>query len=97
MEIFGFRLFRAFHSVFRIEVLVLSSLNINSFFRRKIRDTISKTFPDIPKETLTSLIPNKEEMSVMKILTYGERNVTCYCLKKNPIFFEVDGYILPTG
>lgn len=67
------------------------------FFRRKVREAISRTFPEIPKETLMSLLPNKEEMSVMKLLTHSDKNVTCYCLQKNPIFFEVDGLIFPTG
>ncbi|XP_066929869.1 eukaryotic translation initiation factor 2D-like [Clytia hemisphaerica] len=82
--------------MFKKPFKVKTNTAIRGSERRKIRETISKTFPEIPKETLTSLIPNKEEMSVMKILTYSERNVTCYCLKKNPIFFEVEGCILPT-
>ena len=67
------------------------------FFRRKVREAISKTFPDIPKETLSLLIPNKDEMSVMKLFTHSEKNITCYCLRKNPIFFDIEGHLIPTG
>ena len=62
-----------------------------------MRESISKTFPDISKETLLLLIPNKDEMSVMKLFTHNEKNVTCYCLRKNPIFFDIGGALIPTG
>ena len=43
------------------------------------------------------MIPQKEDMSVMKIYTHGGETAVVYVLKKNPIFFEVDDTIFPTG
>ena len=49
--------------------------------------------PDDIKE----LVPNKEEMTVMKVYTHSGVNVVVYCLGKTPIFFDVDGTVYPTG
>lgn len=72
--------------------------NVTNFcFRRKLRENVGKAFPHLSSNELSELVPSKDEMTVMKIYTYTEKNVTCYCLQKNPIFFETEGFLLPTG
>ena len=67
------------------------------FFRRKLRENVLKWHPAFNSEQLLNLIPNKEEISVSRLVTHSEKNVTCYFLNKNPILFEVDEILLPTG
>lgn len=82
--------------MFKKPFKVKSNTAIRGSERRKFRDAVGRNYPEIPSDMLSTLVPNKEEMTVMKILTYSEQNITCYCLKKNPIFFEINGSIMPT-
>merc|ERR1712243_123617 len=82
--------------MFRKPFKVKSNNAIRGSERRKLKDHVSKSFPLLPHEEVCSLVPNKETMSVMNISTYNETTVTCYCLHKNPILFDVEGTLLPT-
>jgi len=82
--------------MFRKPFKIKSNTAIRGSERRKLRDTLSKCFPHIQSESLSSIIPNKEEMSVMKLHTHSEDNLTCYILNKNPICFEREGLLIPT-
>jgi len=75
---------------------VKSNVAIRGSDRRKLKDHVSKSFPLLPSDELLLLVPNKDPMTVMTVLTYNETNVTCYCLHKTPILFDVDGTLLPT-
>lgn len=66
-------------------------------FRKKLRAEISKQFSDFPPDDLANIIPNKEEMSVMKVYTHSGENVIVYILQKCPIFFELHKVLYPTG
>ncbi|XP_064625145.1 eukaryotic translation initiation factor 2D-like [Lineus longissimus] len=81
-----------FHKPFRVK----SQSAIRSSDRKKLRAEIKSQFVDLTEDELRDLVPNKEEMSVMKIFTHSEDNVMVYVLKKNPIFFEVDRVVYPT-
>ena len=58
-----------------------------------------KQFSQITDDKLSELLPNKEDVFVTKIETHNEICVTCYCLNKNPLFFEMDKekILYPTG
>jgi predicted ribosome-associated RNA-binding protein Tma20 len=67
------------------------------FYRRKLRNDILREFPHITQELASEIIPNKEDMSVMKIMTHSGANVTAYTLNGSPIFFQVETKLYPTG
>ena len=50
----------------------------------------------LPDE-LAEMVPNKEEMSIMKVETHSGDVAFVYCLHKNPIFFEMKDNLFPTG
>jgi len=65
--------------------------------RQKLRADVQKSFPNITADDLSSLIPNKEEMSVTKITTHSGDLAVIYSVNGEPIFFEVEKRIFPTG
>lgn len=50
-------------------------------------------------DKLGEILPNKEDVFVTKVETHNDICVTCYCLNKNPLFFEVEkeNMLYPTG
>jgi len=82
--------------MFRKPFKVKSNNAIRGSERRKLKDHVSKSFPCMAPEDISLLVPNKEPMSVMNISTHNESTVTCYCLHKTPILFDVNGTLLPT-
>ena len=65
--------------------------------RKKLRQDVTKQYPGLSDEAASSIIPNKEEMSVMKIYTHSGQSVIVYNLQKIPVFFEIDRILYPTG
>ncbi len=70
---------------------------VHFFCRKRLRGEIGRLFPGIPPERLNEVVPNKEEMSVMKLYTHSGESVIVYCLQRNPAFFEIEKQIYPTG
>lgn len=66
-------------------------------FRRKLKADLSAAFPLLSADELSELVPNKEELNVVKIYAHKGDAVTVYVLHKNPVFFEVDKKLFPTG
>lgn len=66
-------------------------------FRRKLKSDISAAFPSLSADELSELVPNKQELNVVKIYAHKGDAVTLYVLQKNPLFFEVEKRLYPTG
>lgn len=66
-------------------------------FRRKLKADISAAFPVLSADELSELVPNKEELNVVKIYAHKGDAVTLYVLHKNPLFFELEKRLYPTG
>ncbi|NXY88722.1 EIF2D factor, partial [Alcedo cyanopectus] len=64
--------------------------------RRKLRADVAAAFPNLSAEQLTELIPNKEELNVIKIYSHKGEAVTVYVNNRNPILFEVEKALYPT-
>ncbi|XP_056130384.1 eukaryotic translation initiation factor 2D [Lampris incognitus] len=64
--------------------------------RRKLKADISAGFPSLSPKEVSELVPNKEELNVVKIYAHKGDAVTLYVLHKNPLFFEVDKRLYPT-
>lgn len=65
--------------------------------RRKLRADISTAFPLLSVEDLNELVPNKEELNIVKIYAHKGDATTLYVLHKNPIFFQLEKRLFPTG
>ena len=55
---------------------------------------MAEQFPDVAAE---EVVPNKDHMTVMKAFTHADYTVMIYCLNNDPIFFEWEGRLFPTG
>nr|XP_019951500.1 PREDICTED: eukaryotic translation initiation factor 2D [Paralichthys olivaceus] len=75
---------------------VKSNTVIKGSDRRKLKADISAAFPSLCADELSELIPNKEELNVVKIYAHKGDAVTLYVLHKNPLFFEVEKRLHPT-
>lgn len=78
-----------------ITALILTKLV--SVLRRKLKADISAAFPSLTADELSELVPNKEELNVVKIYAHKGDAVTLYVLNKNPLFFELEKQLYPTG
>jgi translation initiation factor 2D len=46
---------------------------------------------------LSEVVPNKEEINVVKVYAHKGDAITLYVLHKNPLFFELEKRLYPTG
>ncbi|XP_040007517.1 eukaryotic translation initiation factor 2D [Xiphias gladius] len=75
---------------------VKSNTVIKGSDRRKLKADVSAAFPSLSAEELSELVPNKEELNVVKIYAHKGDAVTLYVLHKNPLFFELEKRLHPT-
>ncbi|XP_033826014.1 eukaryotic translation initiation factor 2D [Periophthalmus magnuspinnatus] len=75
---------------------VKSNTVIKGSDRRKLKVDLATAFPVLTADELSELVPNKEELNVVKIYAHKGDAVTLYVLNKNPLFFELGKCIYPT-
>ena len=66
-------------------------------FRKRLRLEFSQQYPDVSDQHLAELFGTKDEMTVMKICTHCGKDIVVYTMYKNPILFNVDDVLYPTG
>ncbi|XP_059351890.1 eukaryotic translation initiation factor 2D-like isoform X2 [Daphnia carinata] len=81
-----------FNKPFRVK----SNTPIKGSERKKLKAELQKCYPTITEEDLALAIPNKEEMSVMKIETHGGEIVSAHVVGKKPIVFHIRDKLYPT-
>ncbi|XP_070695825.1 eukaryotic translation initiation factor 2D isoform X2 [Pempheris klunzingeri] len=82
--------------MFARQFRVRSNTAIKGSDRRKLKADISTAFPSLSADELSELVPNKEELNVVKIYTHKGDAVTLFVLHKNPLFFELEKRLYPT-
>ncbi|ELT91730.1 hypothetical protein CAPTEDRAFT_202452 [Capitella teleta] len=75
---------------------VRSQTLIKGSDRKKLRAELSKQFPSVSADVFSSIVPNKEEMSLMKITAHSRESIQVYCVQKNPVIFELNQQLFPT-
>uniref|UniRef100_A0A4W3GNV9 Eukaryotic translation initiation factor 2D n=1 Tax=Callorhinchus milii TaxID=7868 RepID=A0A4W3GNV9_CALMI len=75
---------------------VKSNTVIKGSDRRKLKAQVVSLFPSLSGHQLSQLVPNKEELNVVKINSHKGDAVTVFVLNRNPIFFEVEKRLYPT-
>ncbi|XP_003393208.1 eukaryotic translation initiation factor 2D [Bombus terrestris] len=78
---------------------VKSNNQLKGTERKKLCEEILAAYPTLTDEETQSLIPKKETISVMKILTYSGHSGKVYCVAKIPMFFQLESLhqaLLPT-
>ncbi|XP_062998856.1 eukaryotic translation initiation factor 2D [Elgaria multicarinata webbii] len=81
-----------FAKAFRVK----SNTAIKGSDRRKLRSDVAATFPTLTSEQLSEVVPNKEELNVIKLYTHKGEALTVYANGRNPIFFEIEKTLYPT-
>ncbi|XP_037336440.2 eukaryotic translation initiation factor 2D [Pungitius pungitius] len=82
--------------MFARQFRVRSNTAIKGSDRRKLKADVSAAFPSLTADELSELIPNKEELNVVKIYAHKGDALTLYVLHKNPLFFELEKRLYPT-
>ncbi|KAF7695022.1 eukaryotic translation initiation factor 2D [Silurus meridionalis] len=81
-----------FTKAFRVK----SNTVIKGSDRRKLKADVSAAFPSLSADDLKELVPNKEELNVVKIYAHKGDAVTLYVLHRNPLFFQLEKHLYPT-
>ncbi|GFN77044.1 eukaryotic translation initiation factor 2d-like [Plakobranchus ocellatus] len=68
---------------------VKTQTSIKASDRKKLRADIQNQYPNLTDEDIAKLIPIKEEMTLVKINTHGDDNVSVYCSGKTPTFYHI--------
>ncbi|XP_012346912.1 eukaryotic translation initiation factor 2D isoform X2 [Apis florea] len=78
---------------------VKSNNQLKGTERKKLCEEILAVYPTLTDEETQTLIPKKEAISVMKIVTHNGHLGKIYCVAKIPMFFELESLhqaLLPT-
>ena len=79
--------FRMFAKPYRVK----SQSQMKGSDKKKFRQQVKKTFfGDQEEALLDAFLPQKEEMTVTKIYTFGGESVLVYTVSRDPLFFELD-------
>ncbi|XP_046485190.1 eukaryotic translation initiation factor 2D [Neodiprion pinetum] len=64
--------------------------------RKKLYSEISATFPSLSDEQIQNILPKKEAVSSIKIMTHSGEIGKLFCASDVPMFFQLDSGIYPT-
>ncbi|EFN76796.1 eukaryotic translation initiation factor 2D [Harpegnathos saltator] len=69
---------------------VKSNNQLKGTERKKLCEEVLAAYPSLSDEEIQLLLPKKESISVMKIVTYSGHMAKIYCVAKIPMFFQLD-------
>lgn len=75
-----------FAKPFRIK----SQTQLKGSDRKKLRSELSQNFPSLTADLLSTLIPNKEEVTLVRMYCHKGESVNVYQVQKDPLFFMID-------
>ncbi|EMP30819.1 Eukaryotic translation initiation factor 2D [Chelonia mydas] len=81
-----------FSKAFRVK----SNTAIKGSDRRKLRTDVAAAFPALSSEQLSEVVPNREELNIVKLYTHKGDAVTVYANNRNPVLFEMEKTLYPT-
>ncbi|XP_067137065.1 eukaryotic translation initiation factor 2D [Centruroides vittatus] len=82
--------------MFRKPFKVKSNSQIKGSERKKIRTQLVQQYPLFSSSNINELVPNKDEITHMKLLANNGHTITVYCIGQNPSFFVDENVIYPT-
>ncbi|XP_062564378.1 eukaryotic translation initiation factor 2D [Armigeres subalbatus] len=75
---------------------IKSNILVTGSERKRLKQRAEAQFAASECSALAELFGNKCKVCVVKIVTYGESQVTIYTSDKRPVFFELDSKLIPT-
>ncbi|XP_014230139.1 eukaryotic translation initiation factor 2D [Trichogramma pretiosum] len=75
-----------FTKAFRVK----SNNQLKGTERKKLSNDLNQAYPSLQQEDIQKLLPKKEVISVVKVVTHSEKIVKIYYNDKIPLFFQID-------
>lgn len=69
---------------------------ISIFFRKNVKEKLLKSFPNLTEADIENLLPKKEVVTLLKLVTSSNEIVHVYTIQKCPIAFDIRGVVFPT-
>ncbi|CAH1114110.1 unnamed protein product [Psylliodes chrysocephalus] len=82
--------------MFKKPIKVKSNNQSKGTERRNFKDSLQKAFPKLTENELNELLPKKEALNILKVVTHSELIIIVYTVQKRPIVFELNGKLFPT-
>ncbi|ERL87099.1 eukaryotic translation initiation factor 2D [Dendroctonus ponderosae] len=83
--------------MFKKPVRIKSNNQVKGSERKAIKDLFCKNFSNVTEEQINALFNNKKEaLNCIKLTTHSNEIVQVYTIQKQPLFFSVQGKMLPT-
>ncbi|CAH1153646.1 unnamed protein product [Phaedon cochleariae] len=82
--------------MFKKPVKIKTNTQSKATERKNFRETLLRKFPNFSESQLNELLPKKEPLNVLKVITHNDVIVNVYTVQKRPVIFEVEGKIFPT-
>ncbi|KAK9890171.1 hypothetical protein WA026_008975 [Henosepilachna vigintioctopunctata] len=82
--------------MFRKPFKVKSNTPVKSSERKNIKDKIHKQYPSLTEDDLNNLLPKKDVLNTVKVVTASGEIIHIYTIQKKPLCFELYGKMFPT-
>ncbi|XP_057324399.1 eukaryotic translation initiation factor 2D [Microplitis mediator] len=76
-------------------VKVKSNNQLKGTERKKLCEDVVSAFPSLTDSDVQNLLPKKEAISFMKVVTHSGEICKLYCVAKIPMFFQLDQSTIP--
>ncbi|XP_012277530.1 eukaryotic translation initiation factor 2D [Orussus abietinus] len=72
---------------------VKSNSQLKGSERKKLYEELGKAFPNLTEEDIQNILPKKEALNVIKIVTHNGQLCRLYCIARVPMFFQLDSSV----
>ncbi|XP_068917680.1 eukaryotic translation initiation factor 2D-like [Tenebrio molitor] len=84
------------NKMFRKAFKIKSNSQVKGSERKTIKEKLLKSFPNLTETDIENLLPKKEIISIVKLITSANDKVEVYTVQKRPMAFEFRGTVFPT-
>ncbi|CAG9858310.1 unnamed protein product [Phyllotreta striolata] len=82
--------------MFKKPVKVKSNTQSKGTERKHFKELLLKSFPNLTESDFNELLPKKEALNVLKVVTHNEATIIVYSIQKRPMVFEYEKRFYPT-
>lgn len=82
--------------MFKKSIKIKSNTQTKASERKQLKDLLLSTFPMLSENDINELIPKKEGINCLKIITSDNVILQVYVVQRRPLIFDLRGKIFPT-
>lgn len=82
--------------MFKKPFKVKSNSQLKGSDRKKLLNDLQANFSSLSEDSVTKVLPPKEPVFMVKLVTHSGQLVILYCVQKLPVVFDIDGVMYPT-